>query len=153
VNVDETQTIPQMVLTGGGSLAMLVGIIGAVASDQYRKEFAITAAAGLAASVVGGIWSASSMMSNLLSPKCTGPGLAALGPASVNPDQTTPQGQQPGLFGPTTPTPSIYQRTAGNPQVTDAQGNVWYQAPATPTAPGTLTPAQQAQMNYAASLP
>ena len=64
---------------------MLVGIIGAVVSDQYREEFAITAAAGLAASVVGGIWAGTSMLSNLGGPQCQGPGLAALGPASVNP--------------------------------------------------------------------
>lgn len=103
-SVDASQTIPQMVLLGGGSLAMLVGIIGAVASDEYRKEFAITAAAGLAANVVGGIWAASTFSQNFLSAQCTGPGMPSLGIASVNPDQTTPVGQQPSLLGPITST-------------------------------------------------
>ena len=117
--VDETQTIPTMVLAGGGSLAMLVGIIGAVASDQYRKEFAITAAVGLGANILAGILSMTSFNKNFLSPQCTGPGLPELGLASVNSDQSTPAGQQPGLLGPTTPTPSVYQATPGAPQITN----------------------------------
>jgi hypothetical protein len=120
--VDETQTIPQMVLAGGGSLAMLIGIIGAVASDEYRKGFAITAAAGLASSIAAGIWAAASINKNGvlgMGAQCTGPGLPELGLMSVNPDQTTPAGQQPGLFGPTTPTQSVYQATAGAPQITN----------------------------------
>jgi hypothetical protein len=112
--VDETQTVPQMVLAGGGSLAMLVGIIGAVASDEYRKEFAITAAAGLASSIIAGVWAAATVNQNLSTgPQCTGPGLPELGIMSVNPDQTTPAGQQPA----STPTQAVYQATAASTPV------------------------------------
>ena len=91
-SLDTTQTIPQMVLVGGGSLAMLVGIVGALVSDQYKQDFLYAAAGGLAANIIGGIWA---MSSATLQPNCTGPGLAELGSLSVNPDQTTEQGQQP----------------------------------------------------------
>jgi hypothetical protein len=60
-SVDPLQTVPQAVLLGGGSLAMLVGIVGAVASDQYRKQFAYAAGAGLLANIVGGIWAANTV--------------------------------------------------------------------------------------------
>lgn len=92
-SVDATQTVPQMVLMGGGSLALLVGVVGAVFSEDYRKEFAYAAGVGLLANVIGGIWAGSSAFSNIPSPQCTGPGLSALGIASVNPDPTTPTGQ------------------------------------------------------------
>lgn len=145
-SLDASQNIPQGILVAGGGLATLVGVIGAIFSDQYRKQFAIAAGAGIVSSFIGGLWAGSTFT---FSPQCTGPGMPSLGAASVNPDQSTPAGQQPGLFGPSTPTPSVLQATAANPQVTDAQGNVWSQ----PTPPQPLTPAQQAQMNYAASLP
>jgi hypothetical protein len=122
VYVDETSTIPQMVLAGGGSLAMLVGIIGAVVSDEYKQAFAITAAAGLASSIAAGIWAAANINKNGvlgMGAQCTGPGMPELGLLSVNPDQSTPAGQQPGLFGPTTPTQSVYQATAASPQITN----------------------------------
>ena len=117
--VDATQTVPQMVLLGGGSLAMVVGIIGAVFSEQYREEFAIAAGVGLVANVAGGIWAGSSIAQNLLNPQCTGPGLPALGPFSVNPDQTTPTGQVEGLLGPYTPTTPGAPATAQNLDLAD----------------------------------
>jgi hypothetical protein len=52
------QTVPQGVLIAGGGLATLVGVIGAVVSDQYKEDFAIAAACGLAASFLGGVWAA-----------------------------------------------------------------------------------------------
>jgi hypothetical protein len=89
-NLDVAQSVPQMVLLGGGGLAMVVGIIGAIVSDEYKEDFAIAAGVGLAASFVGGLWAASSLQT--LYQQCSGPGLAALGPASVNPNQSTPAG-------------------------------------------------------------
>lgn len=64
------QTIPQGVLITGGGLATLVGVIGAVASDTYGKQFAWTALAGLAASFVGGVWAASSIAGAVNDPTC-----------------------------------------------------------------------------------
>lgn len=114
------QTIPQGVLIAGGGVATLVGVVGAIFSEEYRKDFAIAAGLGLVASFIGGAWAANTISTQLFSPPCTGPGLPALGLASVNPDQTTPTGMQPGLFGPMTPTApaQVTQPTAANPQIT-----------------------------------
>jgi len=89
-SVDAYQTIPQAVLVTGGSLALLVGVVGAIFSDTYREQFAITAGIGLASSFAGSVWAAASFNPT---PQCTGPGMPSLGYASVNPDQTTPAGQ------------------------------------------------------------
>lgn len=97
-SLDLASTVPQMVLMGGGGVAMAVGIIGAIFSDNYKQQFAIAAGAGLAANLVGGIWAAATaqqVVSQQLNPQCTGPGVAMLDGASVNPDQTTPVGQLP----------------------------------------------------------
>jgi hypothetical protein len=119
-SVDATQTIPQAVLTTGGSLAIVVGIVGAIFSDQYRKEFAIAAGAGLVASLAGSIWAVSSFSKNFMNPQCTGAGLPGLGPLSVQPDQTTPPGQVQGLFGAYAPDGTgTQQPTAANPQITN----------------------------------
>jgi len=93
-SVDAAQTIPQMALTAGGSLAMLIGIAGAIFADPaYRQDFAIAAGVGVLASAAGGIWAMNSFSQDVVNgPQCTGPGLPSLGMASVNPDQTTPPG-------------------------------------------------------------
>jgi hypothetical protein len=54
-------SIPQAVLITGGGLATLVGVIGAIASDDYRQDFAIAAGVGLLSSFIGGVWAASSI--------------------------------------------------------------------------------------------
>jgi hypothetical protein len=120
-SLDMAQTVPQGVLIAGGGLATLVGVVGAIFSDEYRKDFAIAAGAGLVASFIGGLWAVNTISTQLLSPPCTGPGLAALGAGSVNPDQTTPTGMQPGLFGPSTPIApaQVTQPSAANPQITN----------------------------------
>ena len=112
-SVDAAQTVPQGVLIAGGGIATLVGVVGAIFSDQYREQFAIAAGAGLVASFIGGIWAASSFASEIASgPQCTGPGLAWLGEASVNPNQNTPAGTQAsGFLDPNTPVVT----TAGAP--------------------------------------
>jgi hypothetical protein len=55
------QSIPQAVLIGGGGLATLVGVIGAIVSDQYKEDFAIAAGVGLLASFAGGVWASSTI--------------------------------------------------------------------------------------------
>lgn len=103
-SMDLTQTLPQQILVGGGGLATLIGVAGAIfGGDEYRKDFAIAAGVGIVSSFIGGIWAVNTFQKNFLNPQCTGPGLTALDGMSVNPDQTTPTGMQPGLFGPTTP--------------------------------------------------
>jgi len=69
------QSVPQMVLIGGGGLATLVGVIGAIVSDDYREDFAIAAGVGLVASFVGGIWAANSLgsLANCVAPPATPP--------------------------------------------------------------------------------
>jgi hypothetical protein len=57
---DTATNTGQIVLGAGGGLAMVVGIIGAIVSDQYREDFAITAGIGLLASFVGAAWAVGS---------------------------------------------------------------------------------------------
>jgi hypothetical protein len=97
-SIDYSTTVPQGILIAGGGIATLVGVIGAIFSEDYRKEFAVAAGAGLVSSLLGGIWAAASMpqlIQNQWNPQCTGPGVAWLDGASVNSDQTTPPGQVP----------------------------------------------------------
>lgn len=62
-SLDAAQTVPQGILIAGGGLATLVGVVGAIASDQYKQDFAIAAACGLAASFIGGVWAANTAAS------------------------------------------------------------------------------------------
>jgi hypothetical protein len=55
------QSIPQAILISGGGLATLIGVIGALVSDDYAHDFAIAAAVGLASSFAGGVWAASTI--------------------------------------------------------------------------------------------
>jgi hypothetical protein len=57
---DTATNTGQIVLGAGGGLAMVVGIIGAIVSDQYREDFAIAAGIGLLASFVGAAWAVGS---------------------------------------------------------------------------------------------
>ncbi len=89
--VDLASSVPQAILMGGGGLAMLVGIVGAIVSDEYREDFAIAAGAGLVASFVGGIWAGASLQ-NLYN-QCIVPQVnAALGP---QPPQAAPPAPSP----------------------------------------------------------
>lgn len=84
------QSIPQGVLIAGGGLATLVGVIGAIFSDQYREDFAIAAGVGLVSSFIGGIWAASSIATAYN--QCGGAdGLTAMPGAPTVPAMPTPQ--------------------------------------------------------------
>jgi hypothetical protein len=86
--IDLASSVPQAVLMGGGGLAVLVGIIGAIVSDEYREDFAIAAGCGLVASFIGGIWAGASLQ-NLYN-QCVVPQVnAALAPGA-NPPVPSP---------------------------------------------------------------
>lgn len=62
-DLSAAQTVPQGILIAGGGIATLVGVIGAIASDQYKQDFAIAAGCGLVASFIGGLWAVNSVAS------------------------------------------------------------------------------------------
>jgi hypothetical protein len=79
-----SQSTGPMILMAGGSLALLVGVVGAILSDTYREEFAITAGAGLLADVVGGAWMGSNIASAAVSGAASQVAQAAAVPAPAS---------------------------------------------------------------------
>jgi len=77
------QSIPQAVLIGGGGLATLVGVVGAIFSDQYREDFAIAAGVGLLASFAGGVWASSTIAA------CGASAAQAVAPSIATPSSVT----------------------------------------------------------------
>jgi len=123
-SLDWSTTVPQALLMTGGSIAVVTGIVGAIFSDDYGKDFAIAAGVGLVANLVGGLWAASSIESLVANngvPNCTGPGIAALGPASVNPNQATPPGV-PAQANPIAQTVPAAVTAVGGPPIVGTTG-------------------------------
>jgi hypothetical protein len=83
-SLDAAQTVPQGILIAGGGLATLVGVIGAIASDNYKEDFAIAAACGLAASFLGGVWAANTAVNCIGASMAAAP-VAASAPAAPDP--------------------------------------------------------------------